>query len=239
MRNGDGHIASVIAAEVTHTAAISLHVSGIVEQHLGVILNLPLTSADGHKRAGRTFLESHHVGEVTRHLATCVVAHTDGDVVVAILVDALSGYEALQAWMIGVERARALFIDGILGRSAGDATIQAGAASSQIAGVALLLNAQHVVVLHVECGVHARTDYIRYDNALLGRTASGDGHVQRVLLAVDSQHTLIDGRCAVVVDGDEQGNLVLVALEGLVVVGIERHRIVEGIAEIGCRLVQL
>ena len=84
---------------------------------------------------------------------------------------------------------------------------------------------------------------IGYDDTLLGRLSCRYGHVEReVLVGVvlrHREHTLVDGRRAVVVDGDEHRNLVLAALEALVVVLVEGDAVSEGIAEVGCRLVQL
>ena len=54
-------------------------------------------------RAVGSILQAHDDGKVLRQAAAGVVAHADGDVVVAVLVNLLSHHEALQLWFVGEE----------------------------------------------------------------------------------------------------------------------------------------
>ena len=153
-----------------HTSTVGLHLFGLIEYHLGVVLDLTFTSTDGNHGAVGIFLETYDVGDVFLRLASCVVAHTDGDVVVAILVNTLCHYEALQAWMIGVERLGFLLVGSILSLFLSRPTVVAvttGSPACQEAGIGLFLYAQHVVILDEHGGVHACTYFIRQGDTLL------------------------------------------------------------------------
>ena len=54
-------------------------------------------------RAVGSILQAHDDGKVLWQAAAGVVAHADGDVVVAVLVNLLSHHEALQLWLVGEE----------------------------------------------------------------------------------------------------------------------------------------
>ena len=54
-------------------------------------------------RAVGSILQAHDDGKFLWQAAGGVVAHADGDVVVAVLVNLLSHHEALQLWLVGEE----------------------------------------------------------------------------------------------------------------------------------------
>ena len=131
---------------------------------------MAFTAADVDYRTVGIFLESHDVGEVAPRLASCVVAHTDGDVVVAILVYTLCHYEAFELRVIGVERGRVLLVDAILFEFLSRPADGTATAGLEVV-VTHLLYAQNIVILDAHGGVHARTNNIRYGDALLGAGA--------------------------------------------------------------------
>ena len=70
--------------------------------------------------------------------------------------------------------------------------------------------------------------------------AGSDGHIERIgLVIAHCQHTVLDGRGAVVGDGDEQRDQILVALEALILFWVELHGVGKGVAEVNRLAVEL
>ena len=70
--------------------------------------------------------------------------------------------------------------------------------------------------------------------------AGSDGHIERIgLVIAHCQHTVLDGRGAVVGDGDEQRDQILVALEALILFWVELHGVGKGVAEVNRFAVEL
>ena len=59
------------------------------------------------------------------------------------------------------------------------------------------------------------------------------------LVIAHCQHTVLDGRGAVVGDGDEQRDLILVALEALILLRVELNGVGKGVAEVNRLAVEL